>query len=95
MLGGGSFIERLLADAALVIGAEPSVAQAYVQKELPVEVNTIPWYADAEGEAWQALSIKSAPVLIGIRKGRMEWMISGLLKDLATLTSAVRTWVEY
>jgi hypothetical protein len=32
-------------------------------------------------------------MLIGIRKGRMEWTISGLLKDLATSTSAVRTWV--
>jgi hypothetical protein len=34
-------------------------------------------------------------VIIGIRNNRMEWVISGLLKDPATLTSAVRTWVEY
>jgi len=25
----------------------------------------------------------------------MEWMISGLLKDPATLISAIRTWLEY
>jgi len=39
--------------------------------------------------------MKGTPVIIGIRKGRMEWVISGLLKDPATLTSAVRTRVEY
>ena len=56
-----------------MIGAEPSVAQAYVQKKLPVEVSHTPWYADAKGEAWQALEMKGTPVIIGIRKGRMEW----------------------
>ena len=40
------------------------------------------------------MGIKDAPRIRGIRKGRMEWMISGLLKDPATLTSAIRTWVE-
>jgi hypothetical protein len=95
MPGSGAFIERLLADAALVIGAETSAAQAYVQKKLPVEVAAFPWYADAQGEACQALGLKGTPVIIGIRKDRMEWTMSGLLKDPATLTSAVRTWVEY
>jgi hypothetical protein len=95
MPGSGAFIERLLADAALVIGAETSAAQAYVQKKLPVEVAAFPWYADAKGEAWQALEMKGTPVIIGIRKGRMEWVISGLLKDSATLTSAIRTRVDY
>ena len=49
------------------------MAQAYVQKKLPVEVSHTPWYADAKGEAWQALEMKGTPVIIGIRKGRMEW----------------------
>jgi hypothetical protein len=40
------------------------------------------------------LGIKDAPRIRGIRKGGMEWMMSGLLKDPATLTSAIRTWVE-
>ena len=54
-----------------------------------------PWYAGAQGEAWRALGIKSAPVMIGIRKGRIGSAISGLLNDPATLTSAIRTWVEF
>jgi hypothetical protein len=58
-------------------------------------VSHTPWYADAKGEAWQALEMKGTPVIIGICKGRMEWVISGLLKDPTTLTSAVRTRVEY
>jgi hypothetical protein len=39
---------------------------------------------------WRELSIKSVPVLIGIRKGRVELMMSGLPKDPTTLASAVR-----
>jgi hypothetical protein len=95
MLGGSSFIERLLADTALVIGAQAIAAKAYLLNQLPVEVSHTPWYADAKGEAWQALEMKGTPVIIGICKGRMEWMMSGLPKDPATSASAVRTWVEY
>jgi hypothetical protein len=73
IFGSREFVEGLFTHAALVIGAEPFVAQAYLQRKLPKGVSGIPWYADAQGEAWRALSIKSAPVLIGIRKGRMEW----------------------
>jgi hypothetical protein len=40
------------------------------------------------------LGIKDAPRIRGIRKGRMEWKLSGLRKDPATLISAIRTWVE-
>jgi len=42
IFGSKEFIERLLADAALGIGAEPSVAQAYVREKLPVEATAIP-----------------------------------------------------
>ena len=94
IFGSREFVEGLFTHAALVIGAEPFVAQAYVQKKLPVEVTAIPWYADAQGEAWKALGLKGTPVIIGICKGRMEWMIRALLKDPATLTPGIRTWVE-
>ena len=43
----------------------------------------------------RALGLKGTPVIIGIRKDRMEWTMSGLLKDPATLTSAIRTRVDY
>lgn len=33
-------------------------------------------------------------MIIGIRKGRIEWAISGLLKDSASMASAIRSWVE-
>jgi hypothetical protein len=79
----------------LVVGAQIAEAQAFVQDKLPGEVNGISWYADAEQEAWHALGLKATPALIGIRNGRMEWAISGLLQDAATMTSVVRTWVEY
>jgi hypothetical protein len=78
-----------------VIGAQAIPAKAYLLNQLPVEVSHIPWYADSQWEAWQALGMKGAPVIIGIRKNRMECVISDLLNDPATLTSAVRTWVEY
>ena len=86
---------QLVARTVLVIGAQTDMAQAYVQMSLRAEVSAISWYADAEGQAWQALGIQGTPLLIGIRRGRMEWAISGVLKDTGTLESAVRTWVEY
>jgi hypothetical protein len=80
---------------ALIVGAQAAAAQAYHQEKLPTEVSGIPWYADARGEAWRALSIKRAPVLLGIRQGRIEGTTSAHLKGPAALTSAVRSWVEY
>ena len=56
-----------------MIGAQAIAAKAYLLNQLPVEVSHTPWYADAKGEAWQALEMKGTPVIIGIRKGRMEW----------------------
>ena len=55
----------------------------------------IPGAASGSGVPGLPLGGAGTPAIIGIRKGRMEWMISGLLKDPATLTSAIRTRVEY
>ena len=55
----------------------------------------IPGAASGSGVPGLPLGGAGTPAIIGIRKGRMEWMIKALLKDPATLTPGIRTWVEH
>jgi hypothetical protein len=77
----------------LVVGGTLTQAESYLQQKLPSEAAAIPWYDDSQGQAWKALRLTGTPVLIGIRKGQIEWMISGVLNDPASLKSVVTTWV--
>jgi hypothetical protein len=77
----------------IIVGGDAAAAGAYIQQTLPPEVGTIPWYADAGREAWSALRLTGAPVLVGVRNGTIQWAISGVLNDPATLKSVVTTWV--
>lgn len=86
--GTPALVERTV----LVIGAQPAEAAAYARSRLPREVSGVRWYADAQGEAWLALGLHGTPVIIGIRDGRIVWVMSGALKDAAA--SVVRSWVE-
>jgi hypothetical protein len=53
------------------------------------------WYADEGGSAGQALGVKSAPMLIGVQRGQIDWTISGVLNDPKAVESVIRKWVEY
>lgn len=84
-------VERIV----LIVGADAVPARAWVQDQLPAEISGVAWFADERGEAVQALRLQGAPVLLGIRQGRIEWEISGVLNDPNALASVVQTWVEY
>ena len=85
--------EGLLRRTLLVIGASPEEASAYVRQTLPKELRGLRWYADDRAEAWGALQLAGAPMLVGIRDGRVEWGISGALSDPAKLGGLVRSWL--
>jgi hypothetical protein len=85
--------EGLLRRTLLVIGAPPEDARAYVRQTLPRELRGLRWYADDQAEAWGALQLAGAPMLVGIRDGRVEWGISGALSDPAKLRGLVRSWL--
>jgi hypothetical protein len=83
----------LLRRTLLVIGAPPADAGAYARQTLPEELRELRWYADDRAEAWAALQLAGAPMLVGIRDGRVEWGLSGGLSDPARLGGLVRSWL--
>lgn len=85
---------QLVQHTVLVVGGTLAGAQSYLQQKLPSEVAAIPWYGDSQRQAWNALRLTGTPVLVGVRKGQIEWVISGVLNDPAALKSVVTTWVS-
>jgi hypothetical protein len=85
-----------LTSRTVVIVRGPSLeAAAYIAERMPPESAATAWYADEGSEAWQALSLKGTPVLIGVERGEINWTIGGVLNDPKALESVVRKWVEY
>jgi hypothetical protein len=78
----------------LIVGGTAQEAQAFIERALPDELRSMRWYSDTDRKAWQALNLKGSPVLVGIRDGRTEWSLSGVLADPAALKSVVLTWVR-
>ena len=84
---------QLLERTVIVVGGPADAAQQYIDTTLPAPIRSIAWYADAGGEAWQALRLNGTPVLVGVDKSTITWAISGVLNDPTALESVVRTWV--
>jgi hypothetical protein len=85
---------QLLQQTIIVVGAPTAAAaQQYIQGVLPPDVGAVQWYADVQAEAWTALQLTGTPVLVGVRKGTIQWAISGVLNDPGALESVVKTWV--
>jgi hypothetical protein len=78
----------------IVVGAAHADAAGYVSSVVPEALSTAAWYADAQGQAREALRLQGAPVVIGMRGERIQWAIAGVLNDPRTLESALRSWVE-
>jgi hypothetical protein len=78
----------------LLVMAKPADAAKWIEQTLPEEMRAITWYADPDRSAAKALKLTSAPVLLGVREGKIEWQLAGVLNDPAALESVVRSWVE-
>lgn len=79
----------------IVVGGAPhAAAQAFVTKAVPEGLAAATWYADAQGQARDALRLQGAPVVIGLRGESIQWAIAGVLNNPRTLESALRSWVE-
>ena len=79
----------------VVIGGTPQEAQRFIEAGMPASLQGTARYFDTGRSAWQALSLRGSPVLIGVRDGRTEWSLSGVLSDPAALKSVVLTWVNF
>ena len=79
----------------VVIGGSPQEAQRFIETGMPASLQTTARFFDTGRSAWQALNLRGSPVLIGVRDGRTEWSLSGVLSDPAALKSLVLTWVNF
>lgn len=84
----------LMARVVLVVSGPRAEARAWIEKSLPPELQSLAWYSDPDRAAAKALDLNGAPSLIGIRDGKIEWELAGVLNDPAALESVVRSWVE-
>lgn len=79
----------------VVVNGDVSSGARYVARLVPPEAGPLTWYADSDGSAYRALRMSGAPMLVGVKGGRVMWSIAGVLNDAATVESVVRTWVTY
>ena len=79
----------------VVIGGTPQEAQRFIESGMPASLLGTARYFDTGRSAWQALNLRGSPVLIGVRDGKTEWSLSGVLSDPAALKSVVLTWVNF
>ncbi|MGH7306189.1 MAG: TlpA family protein disulfide reductase [Candidatus Rokuibacteriota bacterium] len=85
--------DGLIRRTVLVIGAPAGEARAYAHRALPNELRRLRWYADDQANAWRALQLAGAPMLVGIRDGRVEWGLSGAVNDAESLRALVSHWL--
>lgn len=86
---------KLAGRTVLVIGGTPQEAQRFIATGVPESLQGMTRYFDTGHSAWQALNLRGSPVLIGVRDGRTDWSLSGVLSDPAALKSVVLTWVNF
>jgi hypothetical protein len=85
-----------LPPARIVVIARASLtdARTYVERASPAVPAPVTWYADANDAAWQALQVRSTPMLMGVRDGALQWTISGVLNDPSMVEPVIRSWVR-
>jgi hypothetical protein len=79
----------------LLVGGDSALIPAYLSQHQANDPAPLTAFSDAQGQAWQALSLSSSPVVIGIQAGKIEWSIGGVLNDPSALESAIKAWVDY
>jgi hypothetical protein len=62
----------------VIVGAASADTLPQMQARYPM-LNGAAWYADPTGAAARALGLAGAPVLVGMRGGRIAWTSHGLL----------------
>jgi len=77
----------------IVVGGALADAQAFVAQQANAGPS-VRWVADPASAAWKALRLSGTPTLIGVKDGRIEWVLAGVLNDPKALESVVRSWVE-
>lgn len=76
----------------VVVGGEADSARQLIAK-LADDAPAVRWVTDPTQAAWKALRLSGTPTIVGVRDGRVEWALAGVLNNPATLESVVTSWV--
>jgi hypothetical protein len=82
----------LHAQLTVVILAPVDQAAAFAARDLPAELQSVRWFADADANAWKAMSLKGVPVLVAVEDGQIAWSYNGA-PARSLLESLMRTWL--
>ena len=52
------------------------------------------WFADPSGEGWRAFGLQGTLGIVGIRGGRVEWKLDGVIADPSVVEPAIDAWVK-
>ena len=77
----------------VVIGGTLAGARRFIDQQAGA-ASSLRWVTDPSSVAWRALRLSGTPTLVGVKDGRIEWVLAGVLNDPKALESAVRSWVE-
>jgi hypothetical protein len=55
-------------------------------------LNSVTWYGDPDRAALQAMNLRGAPAVLGIRQDTVQWMLTGSLPDKDRLASILKSW---
>jgi hypothetical protein len=83
---------NLTTQLVIVIHAPLQEAAAFAARRLPVELQSVRWFADIDASAWNAMGLKGVPVLVGVENSRVAWKYSGA-PTRSLLDSLMRTWL--
>jgi hypothetical protein len=76
----------------IVIQAPVQQAAAFAAHSVPLELQSVRWFADADASAWHAMELKGVPVLVGVENSRIAWSYNGA-PARTLLDSLMRTWL--
>ena len=54
---------------------------------------SVRWFIDEHGSAYTALRLETSPVVLGLRSGRIVWARPGRVGNVASLNTALRSWL--
>ena len=52
------------------------------------------WFADPSGDGWRALGLQGTLGVVGLRAGRVEWKLDGVIADPSVVEPTIEAWVK-
>jgi hypothetical protein len=76
----------------IVVAASPASAREWLGERWSEP--GAKWFADPSGAGWRAFGLQGTLGVVGIRGGRIEWKIDGVIADPSIVEPAIDAWVK-